>query len=69
MPDSLELTEEQRQWLVRDIERRMSREEEDKKEAQERREIRNAVIQKIVAGSVWAVFYYIALKIIDKYRI
>ena len=69
MPDNLELTEEQRQWLVRDIERRMECEEEERKEAEERREIRNAVLQKIVAGSVWAVFYYIALKIIDKYRI
>ena len=67
MPDNLELTEEQRQWLVRDIERRMEREEEERKEAEERREIRNAVLQKIVAGSVWALISLAAIKITKRY--
>ena len=69
MPEKLleKLTEEQIQWLLLDIERRMSREDEQKIEDAERRALRNAIIEKMVAGSVWGIISFFVMKIVNKY--
>lgn len=69
MPDEIndKITDEQMQWLVAFIERERAREEERKIEEAERREIRNAIIQKLAAGSAWGIISFFVMKIVNKY--
>ena len=69
MPDKIneKITEEQTQWLVSFIEREKAREEEDRAARDRLVRIREAILEKIAAGSVWALISLVAIKITKRY--
>ena len=69
MPDKIneKITEEQTQWLVSFIEREKAREEEDRAARDRLVRIREAILEKIAAGSVWALLSLVAIKITERY--
>ena len=69
MPDKIndEITDEQTQWLVSFIEREKAREEEDRAARDRLVRIREAILEKIAAGSVWALISLVAIKITKRY--
>ena len=69
MPEKLhiQLTEEQIQYLAAFIEKQMAREEEDRISRDRLIRIREAVLEKIASGSVWAVLSLVAVRLFKKY--
>jgi len=69
MPDKIndKITDEQTQWLVSFIEREKAREEEDRAARDRLVRIREAILEKIAAGSVWALISLAAIKITKRY--
>ena len=69
MPDKIndKITDEQTQWLVAFIEREKAREEEDRAARDRLVRIREAILEKIAAGSVWALISLVAIKITKRY--
>jgi len=69
MPDKIneKITDEQTQWLVSFIEREKAREEEDRAARDRLMRIREAILEKIATGSVWALISLVVIKITERY--
>ena len=69
MPDKINdtMTDEQTQWLVSFIEREKAREEEDRAARDRLMRIREAILEKIASGSVWALISLVSIKITKRY--
>ena len=61
------LTDDEIDFLKEYIEKLKEIKRIEQQEYEERRAIRNAIVQKVVAGSVWAAISLIAMRLLEKY--